>query len=110
MRYDQYYLVSKMGYIHILKVSTDLRPNFFVTANCGVETFVQGTCVQGDSCPSNICPRRQLSKETVIQGDNCPRKTYVQGDFRPRRHLSKETVTCILVQGYFFRLGYVRLG
>ena len=43
----------------------------------------------------------QLSKETVIQGDSRPRKTYVQGDFCQRRHLTKETVTCIFVQGNF---------
>ena len=39
----------------------------------GVDTFVQGTVVQGPLCPRDISPRRLLSKETLVQGDYCPR-------------------------------------
>ena len=39
----------------------------------GVDTFVQGTVVQGPHCPRDISPRRLLSKETLVQGDYCPR-------------------------------------
>ena len=39
----------------------------------GVDTFVQGTVVQGPLCPKDISPRRLLSKETLVQGDYCPR-------------------------------------
>ena len=40
----------------------------------GVATIVQGTIVQGDSCPRDFCPMTQLSKETIVQWDFCPRK------------------------------------
>ena len=39
----------------------------------GVDTFVQGTVVQGPLCPRDISPIRLLSKETLVQGDYCPR-------------------------------------
>ena len=39
----------------------------------GVDTFVQGTVVQGDLCSRDISPRRLFSKETLVQGDFCPR-------------------------------------
>ena len=35
----------------------------------GVDTFIQGTVVQGD-----FCPRGQMSKEALVQGDFCLRK------------------------------------
>ena len=65
----------------------------------GVETFVQGPCVQGDSCPRRRLSKGHLSKETLVRGDISPRRqlskeTFVQGGL-----LSKETITCILVQG-----------
>ena len=34
----------------------------------GVATFVQGTIVQGDSCPRDFCPMTQLSKQTFVKG------------------------------------------
>ena len=40
----------------------------------GVVTIVQGTIVQGDSCPRDFGPMTQLSKQTIGQGDFCPRK------------------------------------
>ena len=46
------------------------------------ETIVQGTFVQVDSCP-----RRLLSKETIVQGRLLSKGTIVQGDFFPRRQL-----------------------
>ena len=46
----------------------------------GVETFVQGPCVQGDSCPRRRLSKGHLSKETLVRGD-----------ISPRRQLSKET-------------------
>ena len=33
-----------------------------------VATFVQGTVVQGDLCPTENSPRRLLSKETFVPG------------------------------------------
>ena len=39
----------------------------------GVATIVQGTIVQGDSCPRDFSPMTQLSKQTIFQGDFCPR-------------------------------------
>ena len=39
----------------------------------GVDTFVQGTVVQGPLCPRDISPRGLLPKETLVQGDFCPR-------------------------------------
>ena len=65
----------------------------------GTATIVQGAIVQGDNCPRDFCPSRQLSKETIVQGDYCPRTTFVQGDYCPRRLFSKETVISIIVQG-----------
>ena len=38
----------------------------------GVDTFVQGTVVQGPLCPRDISPRRLSSKKTLVQGDYCP--------------------------------------
>ena len=46
------------------------------------ETVVQVTFVQGDSCP-----RRLLSKETIVQGRLMSKETFVQGDICPRRQL-----------------------
>ena len=70
-----------------------------MSQNIGVETFVQGPCVQGDSCPRRRLSKGHLSKETLVRGDISPRRqlskeTFVQGGL-----LSKETITCILVQG-----------
>ena len=42
----------------------------------GVATIVQGTLVQGDSCPRDFCPMTQLSKQTIVQGDFCPRSKF----------------------------------
>ena len=48
--------------------------SYMEIASCGgVDTFVQGTVVQGPLCPRDISPRRLLSKETLVQGDYCPR-------------------------------------
>ena len=44
----------------------------------GVATIVQGTLVQGDSCPRDFCPMTQLSKQTIVQGDFCPRSKFYQ--------------------------------
>ena len=60
-------------------------------------------------CPRDSCPRRHLSKEQLSKGQ-LSKETLVQGDISPRRQLSKETlvqvrlwsketITCILVQG-----------
>ena len=48
------------------------------------ETIVQGRLLSKE----DYCPRRHLSKETIVQGDNCPRRllskeTFVQGDYCP---------------------------
>merc|ERR1711867_404862 len=72
---------------------------FPVKRAIGVVTFVQGPCVQGDMCPRRHLSKGHLSKETLVRGDISPRsqlskETFVQGGF-----LSKETITCILVQG-----------
>ena len=40
----------------------------------GVATLVQGTIVQGDSCPWDFCPMTQLSKESFVQCDFYPKK------------------------------------
>ena len=52
---------------------------------------VQGTVFQVDGCP-----RRLLSKETIVQGRLLSKVTAVQGDFCPRRQvhalLSKDSV------------------
>ena len=39
----------------------------------GVATIVQGTIVQGTSCPRRLLSKGQLSKQTLVQGDFCPR-------------------------------------
>ena len=54
----------------------DKGPKFlhpFSNYLAGVDTFVQGTVVQGPLCPREISPRRLLSKETLVQGDHCPK-------------------------------------
>ena len=68
---------------------------FFCGGGSGTATIVQGAIVQGDNCPRDFCPRRQLSKETIVQGDFFPRKTFVQvtvlqGDFCPRKTFVQE--------------------
>ena len=72
----------------------------------GVEIFVQGTVVQVTFCPGDNSLRTLLSRETVAQGYICLRMTLVHGDFCPRKLLSKETNTCILVQGRFTFRGH----
>ena len=57
----------------------------------GVDTFAQGTVVQGPLCPRDISPRRLLSKETLVQGD-----------ISPRRLLSKVKVWNIKGCSYYF--------
>ena len=42
--------------------------------NYGVDTFVQGTVVQGDYGPRGQMSKGQLSKEIYVRGDFCPRK------------------------------------
>ena len=39
----------------------------------GVAAIVQGTIVQGTSCPRRLLSKGQLSKQTLVQGDFCPR-------------------------------------
>ena len=43
------------------------QPNLTSIICMGVDTFVQGTVVQGPLCPRDISPRRLLSKETLVQ-------------------------------------------
>ena len=88
------------NYVSIIKgqrlsIHVSIRYNDII----GGATIVQGAIVQGDNCPRDFCPSRQLSKETIVQGDYCPRTTFVQGDYCPRRLFSKETVISIIVQG-----------
>ena len=36
------------------------------------QSVVQGTVFQGSFVQGDFCPRRLLSKETIVQGDNSP--------------------------------------
>ena len=60
----------------MLKVKRSLTKIDVPKTMDGVATFVQGTIVQGDSCPRDFCPMTQLSKQTIVQGDFCPRSKF----------------------------------
>ena len=40
----------------------------------GIAAVVQGTIVQEDGCPRNLCPMTQMLKETIVQQKFCSRK------------------------------------
>ena len=61
-------------------------------SNLNFRTNIPSGNESRDICPGDFCPRRRLSKETLIQGDCCPRRLLSKEDFCP-------TITCILVQG-----------
>ena len=52
-----------------------MKSNTYAAPNWGVDTFFQGTVVQGPLCPRDIspkdfCPRRHWPKETIVQGES----------------------------------------
>ena len=61
---------------NLVKKSSDFFHFGILMVLHGVATIVQGTVVQGDSCPRNFCPMTQLSKQTFVQGDFCPRSYF----------------------------------
>ena len=53
------------------------------------EILIQGDCCLRNSHSRDFCPRRLLSKQTIVQGDFCLRRllskeTFVQADFCPK--------------------------
>ena len=69
---------------NIYSLFTSMKNIVITTVLIGVETLVQGTLVQGYTCPRNISPRRHLSKDTLFQGRHYSKKTLVQGDICPK--------------------------
>ena len=47
--------------------------SYYTGSTFGVATIVQGTVVQGISCPRTLLSKGQLSEQTLVQGDFCPR-------------------------------------